>query len=286
MTEASDLLQQLGFSQYEAQAYYALLHENPVNGYELAKSSGIPRSNIYLVLQKLEERGAVLRLDSPEGTRYAPVPPSELLARLRRRFENTVDSADQVLRDAAAPAAQDSILNVRGYNVIIDQVRTLIQTARQALLVSLWPDEAHTLADVMQEAQNRGVRMTTLCLRGCPVPCPACQGAVFRYPLAPASAGRWLVCVADHDELLAAEITPNKDALAVRTRQKMLVNLTGSYIQNSIALASILTSLGGQLEQILDPQTRDALDTLQPFNSQGRWLDELREMIQTQEKSS
>ena len=35
-------LQQLGFSQYEAQAYLALLKENPANGYELQKVPGSP----------------------------------------------------------------------------------------------------------------------------------------------------------------------------------------------------------------------------------------------------
>lgn len=286
MTEASDLLQQLGFSQYEAQAYHALLHENPVNGYELAKTSGIPRSNIYLVLQKLEERGAVLRLDHSEGTRYAPVPPSELLASLRQRFETTVNSADQALQEAGVPTTQDSILNVRGYHVVLEHARTLIQKARQALLVSLWPDEAHALAEAMQDANKRGVHTTTLCLRGCPHPCPACQGTVFRYPIAPADDRRWLLAVADQSELLAGEITPHQEALAVRTQQKMLVRLTGSYIQNSIALASILNSLGNRLEPMLDPQTRDALDTLQPLKTQGRWIDELREMIHSQENTS
>lgn len=68
--DAATLLQQLGFGDYEARAYVALLQRSPLNGYELAKSSGIPRANIYAVLQKLEERNAVVRLDTPTGSRY------------------------------------------------------------------------------------------------------------------------------------------------------------------------------------------------------------------------
>ena len=73
MADITALLQQLGFSEYEARAYLALLQRNPLNGYELAKVSGLPRANVYAVLQKLEERGAVVRLDMPSGARYAPV---------------------------------------------------------------------------------------------------------------------------------------------------------------------------------------------------------------------
>jgi sugar-specific transcriptional regulator TrmB len=78
MADLTALLQQLGFSEYEARAYLALLQRNPLNGYELAKLSGLPRANVYAALQKLEERGAVVRLDIPSRARYAPVAPTEL----------------------------------------------------------------------------------------------------------------------------------------------------------------------------------------------------------------
>ena len=78
MNDAISLLRQLGFGEYEAKAYAALLQRHPLNGYELARASGIPRANVYAVLERLEERGAVLRVETPEGTRYSPVPPDEL----------------------------------------------------------------------------------------------------------------------------------------------------------------------------------------------------------------
>ena len=72
-------LQELGFGQYEAQAYITLLKKNPLNGYELARDSGIPRANIYMVLHKLEERGAAVRIDTENGRRYAPVDHEEFI---------------------------------------------------------------------------------------------------------------------------------------------------------------------------------------------------------------
>jgi sugar-specific transcriptional regulator TrmB len=76
MADIVALLQQLGFSEYEARAYTALLQRSPLNGYELAKAAGLPRANVYAVLQKLEERNAVGRQESPTGVRYAPRPRS------------------------------------------------------------------------------------------------------------------------------------------------------------------------------------------------------------------
>jgi len=62
MADITALLQQLGFSEYEARAYLALLQRNPLNGYELAKVSGLPRANVYAVLQKLEDRGFEMKI--------------------------------------------------------------------------------------------------------------------------------------------------------------------------------------------------------------------------------
>lgn len=279
MIRIVDQLQQIGFSQYEAQAYIALLGESPLNGYELAKVSGIPRPNIYAVLQKLEERGAILRLEGEEGTRYLPLPPEEFFTQLKQHFQNAVQNASTALAGLNAPVTMEQILNVRGYAVLLDQARALIDNAQQRLLISTWPEEAMALADPLRQAEERGIAITTLCLHGCPNPCPACQGDVFRYAIAPAEPGRWLILVQDNQELLAGEISPQNQALSVRTRQKMLVNLTASYIQNSIALATILSTLGDRLDAQLDSQTRQALNSLRPMGAQSEWLTLMRQLI-------
>jgi len=273
----------LGFSQYEAQAYVALLKESPASGYGLAKTSGIPRPNIYPVLQKLEERGAILRIDSPEGARYVPLAPQELLAHLRQQYQGAIDSASSILKEVTTPASMDVILNLRGYSVLLEHTRAMLDSVKTRLLLGIWPEEAEALAEPIRQASERGVEVTTLCLRGCPKPCQSCRGKIFRYSIAPTSPQRWLILAQDEEELLAGEISPQQDTLAVRTRQKMLVNLAAGYIQNSIALASILSGLDDQLDALLTPEMQAALDTLHPLQAQGRWLDVMRQMIHNEE---
>lgn len=279
MASVSDALQEIGFSQYEAQAYVALLRANPASGYELARASGIPRPNIYPVLQKLEERGAVLRLDTPEGTRYIPADPAELLSRIERQYHSALGEASRALSEITAPAAFENILNLRGYSVMLENARRLLSQANQRLMISLWHDEAVALENQVDEAAGRGVQITTLCLNGCQRPCPACRGEVFRFPIAPSGAHRWLLLSVDGAELLAGEIGQQGQALSVRTRQNMLVNLSTSYIQNSIALASILSSLGDRLDALLDPQIAAAINTLHPFRGDAPWLKTMRDLV-------
>src|SRR5688572_30159367 len=90
MADAISLLQELGFTEHEARAYQALLQQNPATGYEVAKVSGIPRPNIYPVLQKLEARGAAVRIAGDDTTRYLPIPQQEFLKRIGSHFQETL----------------------------------------------------------------------------------------------------------------------------------------------------------------------------------------------------
>jgi HTH-type transcriptional regulator, sugar sensing transcriptional regulator len=180
LTDVITLLQELGFGDYEARAYVALLQHSPLNGYEVAKRSGVPRANVYGVLQKLEERGAVVRLDTAEGARFAPIPPAELTERLQRHFEESLEATRRSLETLATPAEHAHVWNVRGYDPLIEHARSMVDTARQRLLVAVYPQDAPKLAEAITRAIARGVTVITLCLAGCPDECGSCAGHVYR----------------------------------------------------------------------------------------------------------
>lgn len=273
-------LGQLGFGEYEARAYVALLKQSPVNGYELAKLSGLPRANVYAVLQKLEERGAVVRVDTPEGTRYAPVPARELVDRLHHEFEHTLAVARRGLDEVSSPAQYDYVWNARGYDVLLEHARALIDSARERLLLALWNLESQALSQAVAAADARGVQIVTLCMAGCAQNCGHCQADVHRYRVTPEQGIRWLVVVPDEREMLAGQIGPGPgEAQAVRTRQRLLVDLSVGYIRHSIALASVINDLNGRLHAMLSPETRAILAGLGPGGQQGDWLEYMARLI-------
>jgi sugar-specific transcriptional regulator TrmB len=152
------LLQQLGFGGYEARAYIALLQRNPLNGYELAKASGMPRSNIYTVLQKLEERGAVMRLEMPGGARYIPVPPQKLMAQLGTRFQHALDAAQHSLETLPTLAEPAYIWNLQGHTMLLEHAHTLVDAGREQLLVAIARPQAAALTEPLAQAEARGVQ--------------------------------------------------------------------------------------------------------------------------------
>jgi hypothetical protein len=275
-------LQELGFSQYEAQAYVALLQRSPLNGYELARASGVPRANIYHVLDRLAERGAVLRLDAEEGARFAPILPDELIRGMRLRYQANLDEARQSLCYMQPEDAPSQVWNLAGYASLLDQAAFLAGSAQEELLLALRPEEAAALAASLENAESRGVDISILCLAACPRECGLCSGAVHRYHVSPDTDKRMFLLVKDRNELLAGEIGAGGDAQAVRTRQKLLVDLVTRSIQDSIALGAIVLDLGGRLEEILRPETRQVLASVGPWGDRSGWLENIQSLLKSQ----
>ena len=90
--ETNSNLKALGFSQYEAACYMALVSHHPVNGSQLSKISGIARSRIYDVLRSLIAKGYVIEVGSGQ---YAPLPADELIRRLKRSFDCNIDTFEE-----------------------------------------------------------------------------------------------------------------------------------------------------------------------------------------------
>ena len=279
MKDSAQVLQKLGFGDYEARAYVGLLQRSPMTGYELAKVTGIPRANIYEILPRLEERGAVMRLDSPSGARYSAIPPSELMPRLADRFNADLVAAEKALVEPVSRMDQDYAWNVESYRAVLDHARTLIDSAEKEILIVIWPQEAGVLAHDVAKAEKRGVSITTLCLNACTRECGGCQGSIFRYRLSPDDAVRWLIVASDGREMLSAAIDKHDNAQGVRTTQHLLIELAGWYVRNSVALVTLVSELGDQLPDLLSPEARSILATLGPEAQSGGWLEHIHEIV-------
>lgn len=277
MNNASDQLQELGFSQYEAQAYISLLKQYPLNGYELAKLSGIPRPNIYAVLKKIQEKGAVVRMDTPEGTRYAPVPAKELIQKLRGQYMTSLDAVDRSLSELSPQYESDYIWNVQGYSVVIDHAISVIQNARTQLFLAAWPEEAAILSEFLQNKETDGIQVSTLCLAGCSKTCASCHGDVHRDLFSDRDHSPWLIVVADQREVLAGEMDPNREIIAIRTKQKLMVDLAFGFIRNSIALSAIKQEACSGLDQGF---LSGKVEFLQQFDSESAQNDLLAQLRQ------
>ena len=156
-------LRAIGMSAYEAKAYVALLAAGrPINGYEVAKRSGVPRSTVYETLGKLVSRGAAFEVRAGEdgsATDYLPLPAESLVSRLRRDFDRQIDSLSESLPKITSPMPTSVVQYIHGRSNVIERAQDLIASAGEDLFVSVWEQDADQLMAPLRQAVRRGVEV-------------------------------------------------------------------------------------------------------------------------------
>jgi sugar-specific transcriptional regulator TrmB len=252
-----DKLVKIGFSEYEAKAYIALLRESPVTGYQIAKISGVPRSMIYEVVGKLTARGAAMTLRQEGSTKYAPVPAEEFLAQLQREHEELITS----LRDdlAALDSASDLeyVWNIVGHENIMAKAAEMVDQARNRIYVALLPATFPTLEPALQRASGRGVSVVVYSttdlslLGGRVVVSPVPEEVQERLE------GLWLVLVVDGEEALIGELLTKNQARASWTGSPLFVFVAEHHLRTDLYLPRVLDLLGDRAWDVIREEDRE-----------------------------
>ncbi len=266
-------LLELGFTEYEARAYLALIDGGELSGYELAKASKIPRANIYAVADKLLQRGAAQRLQDAGGLRYAAVPPEQVLHGIESGQQRALTSARRTLARRPLRRPPAAVFTLRD-DELLAKARQLIEASEKSVQIAIQPAEAALLADPLRVAHERGVSITTLCLEACERECGGCQGQIHRHQLAPGGDVRWLVLVTDQRTALIGQLGATAIE-GVVTDQHLVVALASAYIQQSLTLAVLGSELSGRFDGLLSQEARRLLDQLYPGGDFSAYIQSL-----------
>ncbi len=246
-----DNLVKIGFSEYEAKAYVALLRKNPVTGYELSKLSGVPRSMIYEVLGKLTARGAAMTLHEGGGVKYAPVPATDFLEHLHREHEELVEALKDGLAEHASAPNLEYVWNIEGRDNIVAKAREMIDQAKSRVYLSLLPGAFPALRDALKRAIGRGVRVVLYTVGDLSLP-----GAhVVATPMSEEAASRveslGIILVIDGEEVLISESLNGIQAQASWTSNSLLVFIAEHHLRTDPYLPQVLDYLGEQASKII-----------------------------------
>ncbi|MCK5100601.1 MAG: TrmB family transcriptional regulator, partial [Desulfobacteraceae bacterium] len=149
-------LKELGFTQYEAACYMALISKHPVNGSRLSKISGIARSRIYDVLRSMISKGYVLETES---SLYAPFPPDELIKKLSIDFKKKSEAFKKEVKKALQEPVYEYIWTLTGYENIMLKAKEMIENAEQEIYARLFSKASNYLEKYLKQADKRGVNI-------------------------------------------------------------------------------------------------------------------------------
>ncbi len=232
----------LGFSEYEARAYFELVRNNPATAYEIARSSGIPTSKIYEVLARLAEKGVVLITGSEDRKRYIPVPVNEFIESRKRKMSTLLDSIRDDLSALNGESDVSYLWNIKEYDYLIEKASRMITEAQTTLLVSGWRDEIEKLAGILHEKDKEGVRIATVYFGGSEPDLRA--GQVFQHPIEDTiyneRGGRGLVIIADDTVALMGTVLPEGRCEGAWSMNSGFITLAADYIKHDIYIMKIV----------------------------------------------
>ena len=237
-------LQELGFSLYEARLYLGLLRRGRQNGNELSRTSGVPSSKVYAMLERLSDAGIVAHAKRGSSVEYVCVPPRDLLHKLRERYTKPLDFLDATLPTMASGDPEPDIITVSSVDAIIDHARALIRSAGQELYISMWADNIDPLREDLADADARGVRIFGMLYGGDPLDAGWWQRHSYRETVASRIGGRMLTLVADRSEALIAHMPERGEPSAVRTRNPVLCLVAEEYLIHDMSLQRAKTMTG------------------------------------------
>jgi sugar-specific transcriptional regulator TrmB len=224
-------LQKLGFSDYEARAYVALLRDYPATRYQLSQNASIPDSKIYEVVRRLQDKGVISGLQG-RPPRFVPLSPQDLVDQLQRRTRESIDDLRQSLPRVAAQPGAHWIWNLEGYDAIIAQAKELLDSAEQEVIAAMWHHEETELMDCLRAAFERGVSLTFLAYDAAKVDFGNVRQHGFEEEMARQlldRQGRLLAIVADGTRVLVAS-SLDQSASGVWTNHSSLATIVQRYV--------------------------------------------------------
>lgn len=217
----------LGFTEYESKIYLSLLKDNPANGYQLSKRTGVPRSMVYEALGRLHTRGAVLKSGDDRSTKYRPLPPEELLDRYDRQHQQLISGLRQDLLSLYNAQEEESLWMVSGKEASLAHAAKMISRAKNEAYLVLDDPALEQLQDEIMSAGKRGVQIGVLLTGIGELDC----GQVSYHPPAESELqglDNMLVVVADGNECLIADM--RQDMSATITTNRNLVLITRQFV--------------------------------------------------------
>lgn len=122
-----------GLGRQEACVYLCLLKNGELTGYEVAKQTGISRSNVYNALASLVEHGAAYIMEG-SSTKYTPVSMEEFCD---NRIRYLQEVSEYLLRNCPKPALNtEGYITVEGYGHIKDKIHHMLCNATQRIYFS------------------------------------------------------------------------------------------------------------------------------------------------------
>jgi len=156
--ELRDGLREAGLSQYEADAYLAVLERGTAPAVKIAEQTGIPKSRIYDVLEDLERDDYVETFEQDSALSARPRDPSEVMSDLQQRANKLASTAEAIEDRWERPEISGHKISiVKRFDSVVEQFRAAAEDATNRIQIAVSPSQFEAVRPALEDAVDRGV---------------------------------------------------------------------------------------------------------------------------------
>ncbi len=154
-----EYLLHFGMTRQEALIYVELLIKGKQTGYEIAKETGISRSNAYSALAALVEKGAAYVVEE-SAKRYIPVGVEEFCGNCIRRMQIEMEWMTRNLPQKRAE--MEGYITIEGEQNILNKVKNLISQANERVYLSCTAEYLDVFRPELESLIEKGRKVVIL----------------------------------------------------------------------------------------------------------------------------
>ena len=230
-----DYLNQFGLTRQESAIYICLIQNSALTGYEVAKQTGISRSNVYSALSGLVEKGAAYVMEG-NATKYIPV-------KIKEFCNNKIHSMELIKTDLVKKMPKvteetDGYITIEGYKHIMDKFHHMIMGAKQRIYISVSATMIPMLKQDIIETVNRGCKAVVI------TNAPFSEKGV-KVHISQDIKDTGIRLIVDSSYVLTGEITQSGTDTCLYSGQKNFVEVFKEALRNEIKLAELTKGESG-----------------------------------------
>ena len=221
-----------GLGRQEAAIYLCLLKNSELTGYEVAKLTGISRSNVYNSLASLVEHGAAY-VSEGASTRYTAVCLKEFCDN-RLRFLKDVGA--YLVENGPKPIIpSEGYITVEGYGHICDKIHHMLLGAEKRIYFSASLPVIEQLGEEFTKVLDRKIKLVFI-TDGMPKEDSFMKDAICYIGDARENSVRLII---DSEYALTGELTGKKDDTCLYTGQDNFIRVFKEALRNEMKLIEL-----------------------------------------------
>ena len=229
------MLQKFGFTQYESQVYTSLITVNQaLDATAIVKRSGVPRTKIYEVLNRLVVKGILLEATVEKKRLYTALPMDALIEKLKIDFDSDIEELKKI--EVVEMEVDDRVWTLKENQSITSVIKELSQKATNSILIFLWEDDLQNYLPLLEKKYQDGLEVVIHVIGKVNTIIPTVYTLIPNQNHNMLERGR--ILIVDEIEMLFAGMEEDSWQ-AIRTQSPPLVKFFTDFFHHDVALTKI-----------------------------------------------